>query len=110
MTTRAKAATIAALTALLWGMIYVCVGKALAHSFYDYSCCSDRDCKPVPTEAIRVTPKGYVYVPSGEVIGYSDRRIRATPPEDTQQRYHVCTTGGMPLGKVLCLYVPQGGV
>jgi hypothetical protein len=86
---------------------------AKAHSIYDNECCSDKDCKPIPFESVRITPEGYhVFVPGGRVtqfVPFNDDRIRDTPAGDPLQRYHVCTVQGLPTGELLCLYVPQGG-
>lgn len=82
----------------------------LAHHFYHYECCSDRDCFPVPFEEVQQTPKGYRIKRTGQMLFYGDTRIKPTPPEDAQQRYHVCTTSGKLDGSmILCLYAPQGG-
>lgn len=83
---------------------------AEAHDFYDYVCCHDRDCRPIAFDDVRVTPQGYVLVRTGTVIPFGDSRIRMTPAEDIEQRYHLCTTTGKMTGMILCLYVPQGGV
>ncbi len=83
---------------------------ASAHDFYDFACCSDRDCRPISFDDVQVTPRGYRIEATGIVIPFADHRIRMTPVEDHQQRYHLCTTSGTKTGHVLCLYVPQGGV
>lgn len=85
------------------------VGDAKAHDWYDYSCCSDKDCRPIPFDAVQVTPEGY-RVPSGDVIPFASTKIKPTPAEDTEQRFHWCTVAGTDTGHTLCLYVPQGGV
>lgn len=85
---------------------------ALSHSFYEYRCCSDKDCGPVPFSSVKVTPEGYlVLFPTGrkELIPFGDTRIRDTPPEDPLQQYHLCTVAGRMDGMILCIYVPQGG-
>lgn len=82
---------------------------APAHSFYEYMCCSDRDCRPIPFESVKITTEGYI-VPSGELVPFNSRKIRPTPAEDAEQRFHWCTVGGTETGHTLCLYVPQGGV
>lgn len=88
--------------------LFAYVPKALPHDWYEYQCCSDKDCRPIPFEAVTITKDGY-RVPSGEVIPFGSRKIRPTPPEDPQQRYHWCTVAGSNKGGTLCLYVPQGG-
>jgi len=37
------------------------VAFSLVHSWYPQSCCSDRDCHPVPCEDILEEPNGYSY-------------------------------------------------
>lgn len=89
------------------------VTPAYGHSFYEYRCCSDDDCGPVPFESVKVTTDGYLVIfPTGrrELIPFSDHRIRPTPAADPEQRYHLCTVAGSMKGMILCLYVPQGGV
>lgn len=49
-------------------------------------------------------------VPSGDVIPFSSTKIKPTPAEDPEQRFHWCTVAGRDTGHTLCLYVPQGGV
>jgi hypothetical protein len=83
---------------------------AKAHSFYEYRCCSDRDCTPIAFDEVQVTPQGYMIISNGTVLPFDDERIRPTPPEDALQHYHLCTTAGKKTGSVICLYVPQGGV
>lgn len=59
------------------------VGPAVAHSFYPYECCSDRDCYPV--DAGKVTEgKGGWTLEDGTFIRYSEAR----PSPDN--RFHVC--------------------
>jgi hypothetical protein len=82
------------------------VGPAFAHDWYPLACCSDQDCREIPREAVTVTADGW-RVPSGEVIGWGDDRLRRTPPE--REGVHWCTVGGRPDGRTLCLFVePQG--
>lgn len=86
---------------------------AHAHSYYHYGCCSDNDCRPLAWEWVKTTPEGYlVWEPGAEtatLIPFGDKRIRPTPAEDTQQRFHICTEGGRAGARVICLYVPTGG-
>lgn len=89
----------------------VATAPAQAHSFYEPGCCSDKDCGPVPFDSVKVTPQGYaVHGADGvTLIPFTDTRVKVTPPEDPAQRYHVCRTAGRPDGRILCIYVPQGG-
>jgi hypothetical protein len=58
-------------------------GLALAHSWYPYECCSDRDCFPVPVAEVRVTPAGYS-LQDGTLVEYSEAR---PSPDD---KFHIC--------------------
>lgn len=92
-----------------FAVLYVFAAAALAHSFYGYECCSNQDCRPIPFDAVKITPQGY-QVPSGDIIPFSSTKIKPTPAEDPEQRFHWCTVAGRDTGHTLCLYVPQGGV
>lgn len=70
---------------------------------YDYACCSDKDCRPVPNAEVNEGQGGYSY--RGQSIPYGDRRIRQSGDE----HFHVCTVAGKPDGRVLCLYEPVRG-
>lgn len=99
-----------AVTAIALGaLVYVLAKPVGAHSWYDYACCSEKDCRPIPFDAVTVTPDGY-RVPSGDVIPFSSTKIKPTPAEDVEQRFHWCTVAGKDTGHTLCLFVPQGGV
>lgn len=91
------------------------VGPALAHSWYDHDCCSDRDCAPVsliePAEGGEwMTSKfGRVFVPAN----FPKERQRPSHDADT----HVCImapvhdemTGEKITGHTpLCVYRPMG--
>lgn len=104
-------AVVAYLIALAIGVALVLLlpWPASAHEWYPYQCCSDKDCASVPFEEVQITPRGYLLRSSGDVIEFGDKRIKPTPPEDNMQRYHVCRVGGLPKGKVLCLFVPESG-
>lgn len=90
-------------------VVLVLVRPSAAHSWYPWNCCNDQDCRPVPFESIKVTPTGY-QVPSGEIIPFSSTKIKPTPAEDVEQRFHWCSVAGSDTGHTLCLFVPQGGV
>ncbi len=85
---------------LLW------VGLAYGHQAptgwrYPFSCCSGMDCRPVPEKAISEQADGY-HVPSGEVVGYQDTRLKDSP----DGQYHWCSVAGADDGRTICLYVP----
>lgn len=84
------------------------LSAALAHSWYPWECCSDQDCWPLSFAEVEVTPKGF-RLPTGETLSFDDPKIKPTPADDPEQRYHICTVGGDLKGRVLCLFVPQGG-
>jgi hypothetical protein len=49
---------------------------ALAHSWYDRSCCDVRDCEPIPPDQVQVTPQGYI-TPDGQLIPFAEARVSA---------------------------------
>lgn len=72
---------------------------------YEMRCCSLADCRQVPANSIAETPQGYVIRRTGEVIPYSDARIR----DSKDEHFHWCSVGGSDTGKTLCLYrAPRG--
>lgn len=73
---------------------------------YSFSCCSDKDCKPVAAGEVRETPQGYLLVKTGEVVGYQDTRIKDSP----DGTFHVCQVAGdFEKGRILCIYRPSRG-
>ena len=78
-------------------------GSAAAHAWYDYDCCSGRDCQALPDQSVDATAAGWLVKLSGEVIPYGDKRERVSP--DTQ--FHGCQK---PDGTMRCLYVPTPGM
>lgn len=56
---------------------------ALAHSWYPYECCSERDCFPVPVKDVKVIKGGWM-LHDGTVIEHAEAR----PSPDG--RFHVC--------------------
>jgi hypothetical protein len=68
------------------------------HSWYDYECCHDNDCKPVPCEQIEETKQGFKY------DGLFFSKIK--PSKDNQ--CHACILkydGGR---TPMCLYLQMG--
>lgn len=91
--------------ALLVGVSFA--ATADAHSapsgwVYPYQCCSDRDCQPVHGAAVVEGPEGYVVEQTGEVIGYSDPRLKISPDDE----YHLCMRPGSIRFRAICLFVP----
>lgn len=90
---------------MLTALLCAAPALALAHSWYDPWCCSDRDCRPVADGAVKATPSGWWVQETGEVVPYREAR------ESQDGRFHVCILPPGP-GKtphVRCLYVPPGG-
>lgn len=71
---------------------------------YPFSCCSNYDCRSVKDGDVRESTEGYV-VPSGEVIAYSDARVKDSP----DGMFHWCTVAGASDGRTLCLFRPPRG-
>ena len=72
---------------------------------YPLSCCSNYDCKQVSGGSISERPEGYV-IDTGEVVAYSDKRIRNSPDGE----YHWCAhQAGVDAGRTICLFVPSRG-
>jgi hypothetical protein len=92
------------------GLIWI-APDAHAHDWYDKTCCRAQDCEPMAEDIIVETKAGFV-VPSGELIRYSDDRIR--PSRDNS--FHWCrfeilsgqTSPQHWTTQTLCLYVPGG--
>ncbi|MBR2688942.1 MAG: hypothetical protein IKE42_13910 [Aquamicrobium sp.] len=86
-------------------------GPARAHDApvgwsYDVECCSGLDCYQAPASDVKETRDGYL-LSTGELIPYSDRRIR--PSRD--EFFHECKPGGQTASpRSLCLYVPNRGL
>ena len=57
---------------------------------YPFSCCSRYDCRGVAHNAIGERPEGYVIEGTGEVIGYTDSRIKNSP----DGMFHWCSVAG----------------
>jgi hypothetical protein len=94
----------------------VLAGQAWAHTApasythpegwkYSYQCCHERDCRRIAYDAIDEGPNGYVIKATGEVIPYTDMRVKMS--ED--QYFHWCSQSGLPDSKTICLYVPSRG-
>ena len=72
---------------------------------YPFSCCSGFDCREVttgPQGTIREKPEGYVVARTGEVIPYSDPRIKDSPDGE----FHWCSVAGADDSRTICLFVP----
>ncbi|TGP28263.1 hypothetical protein EN875_032250 [Mesorhizobium sp. M2D.F.Ca.ET.232.01.1.1] len=68
---------------------------------YPFACCANYDCRQATGE-ISERPDGY-HTPAGEVIPYSDKRIKDSPDGE----FHWCAhQSGLDAGKTICLFVP----
>ena len=72
---------------------------------YPFSCCASYDCREVPDTAIGERPEGYVIKKTGEVLAYSDARLRDSP----DGVYHWCSVAGADDSRTICLFVPPRG-
>lgn len=81
------------------------VTLAMAHSFYDPSCCSTIDCYPVEEGAIIETPAGFDIVATGEFIRRDESKVRLSP----DGQWHRCSYGGDRKAGTICIYVPGRG-
>lgn len=72
---------------------------------YPFSCCSGYDCREVADKAIGERPEGYVIKGTGEVITFTDTRIKNTP----DGVFHWCSVAGADDGHTICLFVPPRG-
>lgn len=82
-------------------------GDLLAHEAksgwrYPAVCCSDYDCREVAPRQISERPEGYVIATSGEVVPYTDRRVRQSP----DGVFHWCSVAGKDDTRTICLFVP----
>jgi hypothetical protein len=69
---------------------------------YPFSCCSGYDCREVPGKAISERPEGYVIEGTGEVVRYSEGRLKNSP----DGQFHWCSVAGASDGRTICLFVP----
>lgn len=72
---------------------------------YPFSCCSGYDCREVSKKAISERPEGYVIMGTGEVLAYSDARVKNSPDGE----FHWCSVAGSSSGRTICLFVPPRG-
>ncbi|MES0071881.1 hypothetical protein [Mesorhizobium sp. M0058] len=102
------------LAAMLWALVAAAVAEA--HDAtptpkmpmgwkYPFSCCADYDCRDVPADWIAEKAGGYQIVITGEVVGYTDKRVKQSP----DGRFHWCSKAGSLVGETICLFVPPSG-
>lgn len=98
-----------ALVAIVLAAIAIAaIGRARAHDWYPYNCCSGADCRAIGSDIITTTPEGFFIKESGETLPYNSEKIRKTPPEGGGL-YHRCSRDGKPEGETICLYIPNWG-
>jgi hypothetical protein len=69
---------------------------------YPFSCCSGYDCREVSAKQISERPEGYVINGTGEVVAYSDARLKDSP----DGVFHWCSVAGADDSRTICLFVP----
>jgi hypothetical protein len=69
---------------------------------YPFSCCSGYDCREVPAKAVSEKPEGYVIKATGEIVAYSDGRLKDSPDGE----FHWCSVAGADDSRTICLFVP----
>lgn len=116
----------------LWYLAGECVGAALclavlataalSHEWYDPVCCNERDCRPIDSSQVQLTPDGWVVTFDGQkqLVPYGKQH----PEKSPDGQYHICTMtpGGKPTLRTrppmppystdrrFCLHVPPQGV
>lgn len=69
---------------------------------YPFACCSNHDCRAVPTKQVSERPEGYVINATGEVVAHGDTRLRNSPDGE----FHWCSVAGQNHSRTICLFVP----
>ncbi len=69
---------------------------------YPFACCSGYDCREVSSRQISEKPEGYVIKGTGEIVAYSDGRLKNSPDGE----YHWCSVAGQDNTRTICLFVP----
>lgn len=85
---------------LMVGFLVLSNGSSRAHSWYDYECCSQRDCRAVSSEEVLELSEGkWKYLPLAVVFE------RNMVKNSKDSRFHVCIS---PLNTPLCIYILSG--
>lgn len=97
-----------AVAALVAAFVFV-APVAFAHSWYDYVCCSDRDCYPLPDDAVLEEQSNGDYLVrwvsplSGKII--EGRVVKRNVKDTRDGRIHGCErSDGLPR----CIYIHRG--
>ncbi|MCV0398004.1 MAG: hypothetical protein K5872_21295 [Rhizobiaceae bacterium] len=98
---KSAAAGLAALSSSLF-VPTVSAHEAKSGWDYPFACCSGYDCRAVEPKRISERPEGYVIQPTGEVVAYSDRRVKNSPDGE----FHWCSVAGRDDSRTICLFVP----
>jgi len=69
---------------------------------YPFSCCSGFDCREVSAKQISEKSDGYVIEGTGEIVAYSDTRLKNSPDGE----FHWCSVAGLDDSRTICLFVP----
>jgi hypothetical protein len=69
---------------------------------YPFSCCSGYDCREVSSKQVSEKPEGYVIKGTGEIVAYSDARLKDSPDGE----FHWCSVAGADDSRTICLFVP----
>lgn len=96
-------------------LVLALAGPAMAHSWYSAGCCSDRDCMPIPAEAVSfdrdtltytvtLTPETHFMVTEPKTWVVPRHRLR----QSEDGAWHACVLPGSQT--LQCLYQPGGGV
>jgi hypothetical protein len=92
-------------TGLFLILILILQNSAAAHSWYDGACCNENDCRQTTFGEVERTEGGWLFVPTGELIPFDDKRIK----HSLDPLIHVCLRGRNMNGvqTVRCLYIPD---
>ncbi len=104
-------ALIAAALSILLIIIVLGQQQAYAHSWYDYVCCSNRDCYPLPEDAMLEEQSNGDYLVkwvsplSGRIIEGRVTRHLVKDTQDPTGKIHGCErSDGLPR----CIYIHRG--
>lgn len=70
--------------------------------WYEPSCCSNKDCRPVFTGEVEVRPEGWYVKRFDTILAFDNWRVKRS--QDHQM--HLCATETT----LRCLYVPDPGI
>jgi hypothetical protein len=73
----------------------------LAHSFYSPSCCSDKDCRPVPCEEMKIVKRGENEIAFWHGLKFLE--VKTAPDGGC----HVCTGTSTGTEFPICAYKPM---